>query len=154
MYFRNNENISRLYVNSIVLFASNFNSTKMTTTITTIKSPQSSVLRPDDIERLHHAKEILISNLDNPPSLLNLARLVGINDRKLKQGFRQVFGTTVYGYFQEYRMRQAKRLLAEGSLNVTEVAYAVGYTSPSRFCDAFKRQFSITPKFYQTSLHS
>lgn len=118
------------------------------------KSAQFIMLRPDDIERLHQAKHILISNLDNPPSLLDLAHLVGVNERKLKQGFRQVFGTTVFGYFQAYRMEQAKQLLQEQNLSVAGVAHAVGYTSPSRFYDAFKRQFGITPKAYQIRLYS
>lgn len=47
-------------------------------------------LRPDDIDRIYQAKEILIQNLDNPPSLMTLARQVGLNDFKLKLGFRQV----------------------------------------------------------------
>lgn len=117
-------------------------------------SAKSIVLRPDDIERLHQAKHILIANLENPPSLMDLAQLVGVNDRKLKQGFRQVFGTTVFGYFQAYRMEQAKQLLQQQSHSVAGVAHSVGYTSPSRFCDAFKRQFGITPKAYQMRLHS
>ncbi|MGI2909474.1 helix-turn-helix transcriptional regulator [Tolypothrix sp. VBCCA 56010] len=112
------------------------------------------VLRPDDIERLHQAKDILIHNLNSPPSLLDLARQVGLNDRKLKEGFLLVFGTTVFGYFQTHRMLQGKQLLAERSLSVAGVAHAVGYTSPSRFCDAFKRQFGITPKAYQIRLYS
>ncbi|MBW4567884.1 MAG: AraC family transcriptional regulator [Tolypothrix carrinoi HA7290-LM1] len=100
------------------------------------------------------SKDILIHNLNSPPSLLDLARQVGLNDRKLKEGFLLVFGTTVFGYLQTHRMLQGKQLLAERSLSVAGVAHAVGYTSPSRFCDAFKRQFGITPKAYQIRLHS
>jgi AraC-like DNA-binding protein len=109
-------------------------------------------LQPNDIERLHHAKEILIQNLDHPPSLLELARQVGLNDYKLKQGFRQVFGTTVFGYLQTHRMKHAKQLLAERELSVAGVAQLIGYTSQSRFCDAFKRQFGISPREYRTRL--
>ncbi|WAL62522.1 helix-turn-helix transcriptional regulator [Thermocoleostomius sinensis] len=109
-------------------------------------------LRPDDIERLHHAREVLMQNLAHPPSLIDLARQVGLNDYKLKQGFRQVFGTTVFGYLQMHRMNQAKQLLADSTLSVAGVAQKVGYTSQSRFCDAFKRQFNISPKAYRMSL--
>ncbi|MFP4006392.1 MAG: AraC family transcriptional regulator, partial [Spirulinaceae cyanobacterium] len=52
----------------------------------------------DDIDRIHHAKEILTQHLNNPPTLTGLAKQVGLNDRKLKEGFRQVFKTTVFGY--------------------------------------------------------
>lgn len=109
-------------------------------------------LLPDDVERLHHAKEVLVQNFNNPPSLLDLARQVGLNDYKLKQGFRQVFGTTVFGYLNAYRMKQAQQLLAEQTLSVAGVAQRVGYTSQSRFCDAFKRQFGVSPRAYRTRL--
>ncbi|MCU0526241.1 MAG: AraC family transcriptional regulator [Elainella sp. Prado103] len=109
-------------------------------------------LHPNDIERLHHAQEILIKNLINPPSLLDLARQVGLNDYKLKQGFRQVFGTTVFGYLQTYRMQQAQRLLAEPDSSVAWVAQRIGYASQSRFCDAFKRQFGLSPRAYRMQL--
>ena len=59
---------------------------------------RSRILRGDDINRIYHARAILISDFDNPPSLLELARQVGLNDYKLKIGFRQVFNTTVFGY--------------------------------------------------------
>ncbi|ANV89021.1 helix-turn-helix transcriptional regulator [Picosynechococcus sp. PCC 7117] len=106
-----------------------------------------------DIDRIHHAKEILINNFDNPPSLLDLARQVGLNDHKLKRGFRHCFGTTVFGYLRAYRMEQAKQLIAESHLTLAGVAQSIGYNSPSRFCDAFKRQFGMTPRTYQKQLH-
>jgi AraC family transcriptional regulator, transcriptional activator of the genes for pyochelin and ferripyochelin receptors len=109
-------------------------------------------LRPDDIERLYHAKDILLQNADSPPSLMDLARQAGLNDYKLKRGFRQVFGTTVFGYLQIHRMDQAKQLLADSSLSVAGVAQRVGYTSQSRFCDAFKRQFNLSPRAYRMEL--
>lgn len=106
------------------------------------------VLRPDDIERVHKARDILLDNMDEPPSLLALARRVGLNDFKLKVGFRQVFGTTAFGYLHEQRMEQARQLLEERRLNVTEVACAVGYANPSHFASAFKRKFGVNPSVY------
>lgn len=101
---------------------------------------------PDDIERIHQAKDILIHRLQQPPSLLELARQVGLNDRKLKQGFRQVFSTTVFGYLHDYRMQQAHQLLMTGQLNVQETARWVGYASQSSFNAAFKKKFGVNPK--------
>ncbi|BAU12076.1 transcriptional regulator [Leptolyngbya sp. NIES-3755] len=103
-------------------------------------------LRSDDIERIYQAKEILINRLEDPPSLLELARQVGSNDCTLKKGFRQVFGTTVFGYLQQQRMEWARSLLLDRSLKVQDVAQRVGYRCPSRFSAAFKRQFGMTPK--------
>lgn len=103
-------------------------------------------LKPDDIERIHHAKHILINNLINPPSLTELARQVSINDFKLKQGFRQVFGTTVFGYLHQHRMEQALLMLRSTEMNVTQVAQSIGYANPSQFSAAFKKKFGVLPK--------
>ena len=107
------------------------------------------LLRSDDLERLHQAKAILIARSAEPPSLVQLARQVGLNDRKLKQGFRQVFGTTVFGYLQDYRMQQAKQLLHDSDLSIASVATTVGYKNPEAFSTAFRRKFAISPKSYQ-----
>lgn len=105
-------------------------------------------LSPSDIERIHHAKDILCRNFNNPPSLLSLARQVGLNDCKLKQGFRQVFGTTAFKYLHDYRMEKAQQLLLEKEMNVNEVVRAVGYASRSAFLAAFKKKFGVTPSDY------
>lgn len=75
-------------------------------------------LKPEQIERIHYAKEILLRDMYNPPSLVELARQVGLNDFLLKKGFRQVFGNTVFGELQAYRLELAKQLLTEGNLLV------------------------------------
>jgi AraC family transcriptional regulator, transcriptional activator of the genes for pyochelin and ferripyochelin receptors len=103
-------------------------------------------LKNDDIERIHQAKQILIHQFDNPPSLLELARRVGLNDFKLKLGFRQVFGTTTFEYLQRYRMEQARLLMLEQQMNVKEVSRAVGYKNQSHFAAAFRKQFGVNPK--------
>jgi AraC-like DNA-binding protein len=111
-------------------------------------SPARPRLRPDDIERIHHAGDILVDKMDAPPSLLALARHVGLNDFKLKVGFRQVFGTTAFGYLHDRRMERARRMLEERRFNVTEVAGTVGYANPSHFSAAFKRKFGVKPSVY------
>lgn len=112
---------------------------------------QQITLRSDDIKRLHHAKNILVEHPAEPPSLVALARQVGLNDRKLKQGFRQLFGTTVFGYLQDYRMQQAKQLLHDSDLPISAIAATVGYRNPEAFSTAFRRKFAVNPKTYQLS---
>lgn len=109
------------------------------------KSNGSRLIHPDDVQRIHQAKEILLSNLNNPPSLLALARQVGLNDCTLKRGFRQVLGTTTFGYVHEQRMHWARKLLEQQRMSVREVACTVGYLNPSQFTAAFKRTYGITP---------
>ena len=109
------------------------------------------VLALDDIERIHQAKDILIANLNNPPSLPELAHRVAMNDHKLKKGFRQVFGTTAFSYLLHYRLEQARQLLAKGEMSVTEVAHKVGFADRSYFTKAFCKQFGLTPGAYRRS---
>ncbi|MEM7062474.1 MAG: AraC family transcriptional regulator [Cyanobacteria bacterium P01_B01_bin.77] len=106
-------------------------------------------LCPEDMGRLHQARDILIRRIKAPPSLSELARLVGLNERKLKQGFRQQFGTTVFGYLREYRMNRAKELLHKPNLTIAGIATQVGYKNPEAFSHAFRRRFSVNPKTYQ-----
>lgn len=100
-------------------------------------------LKPDVVDRVHYARDILLQRLDNPPSLMELARQVGINECTLKRGFRQIFDTTVFGYLYDYRMEQARRLLEMGTYRVEEVARIVGYRNLSAFSKAFLRQYGI-----------
>ena len=102
-------------------------------------------LRSDEVLRIYLARDILISNVQNPPSLTSLATMVGLNDFKLKCGFRQVFGTTAFGYLHHYKMERSRLLLESGKMNVTQVAAAVGYTNFSHFTSAFKKKFGVNP---------
>jgi AraC-like DNA-binding protein len=112
------------------------------------RQPVAPQLRSEDVERIHKARDVLLDKMDEPPSLLALARQVGLNDFKLKRGFRQIFGTTAFGYLHEQRMERARQLLEERRFNVTEVAGAVGYANPSHFAGAFKRKFGVNPSAY------
>ncbi|NJL98644.1 MAG: helix-turn-helix transcriptional regulator [Synechococcaceae cyanobacterium SM2_3_2] len=105
-------------------------------------------LKQEDIERIHYARDLLIQQIQDPPSLMQLARKVGINDRKLKEGFRAVFGTTVFGFLHHYRLDQARQLLLEKQLNVQQVAHSVGYQSLSSFSEAFKNQYGLSPRAF------
>lgn len=103
-------------------------------------------LRETDL--IQQAKGILVRHMDNPPSSLELARQVGLNEHKLRAGFRQIFGTTAFGYLHAYRMEQARQLLAETRMTVTEVAAKVGYANQGHFAAAFRKKFGITPRSY------
>ena len=97
-----------------------------------------------DVDRIYQARDVLIQNMVSPPSLPQLAKQVHLNERKLKQGFHQVFNTTVFGYLHDHRMEQAQHLLQTGQLNIQETARWVGYASRSSFVVAFKKKFQMT----------
>ncbi|MFO7780424.1 MAG: AraC family transcriptional regulator [Spirochaetia bacterium] len=105
-------------------------------------------LRNTDVERLHEARDLLIERSADPPSLHDLAATVGVNCNKLKYGFREVFGTTVFAYLRNLRLEQARRLLEEGNLSVTEVSFEVGYSSLSHFARIFKQTYGTSPHCY------
>ncbi|MGD1842353.1 MAG: helix-turn-helix transcriptional regulator [Thermonemataceae bacterium] len=102
-------------------------------------------LKKVDIEKMHAAKEIILHNLRTPTSLKELAKDVGTNEFTLKKGFKALFGNTVFGFWNEVRMKEAKYLLLEGEKSVAEVASLVGYKNPQHFTAAFKRQFGVVP---------
>ncbi|MEM9904333.1 MAG: AraC family transcriptional regulator [Cyanobacteria bacterium P01_D01_bin.44] len=113
---------------------------------------RSEELSAREVDCIYQARDILILNSQAPPSLMGLAHQVGLNDRKLKQGFKQVFNATVFGYLWEYRMQQAQTLLLNRDMTVAGVAAKVGYKSPTSFSTAFQRKFGLSPKAYQLSL--
>ena len=82
---------------------------------------------------------------------MELARQVGMCDYNLKRGFKEAFGTTVFGYLRDRRLEKAQQLLLEQKMTVASVARAVGYDSPTSFTTAFKRKFGVGPKAYQIS---
>ena len=110
--------------------------------------PHSNPLKSDDIERIHHAREILAQRLEHPPSLLDLARQVGLNDCTLKRGFRQVFGETAFGYLYNQRMETARQLLLAGEVNVSEAARQVGFASRGYFAACFRKKYGVSPREY------
>lgn len=103
-------------------------------------------LPANTIDRIYYAREILLQRLEHPPTLAELAKLAGLNEYSLKQGFRQTFGKTVFSYLHDYSMKQARQLLETGGWKVEEVAYMVGYRDVSAFGRAFHKQFGIRPK--------
>lgn len=119
-----------------------------------VGSATASPLKPDDVERIHDASKILQTRLLNPPSLVELARAVGINDHKLKVGFRQVFDTTVFGYLHDRRMERSRQLLESGDLSVAAAAEAVGFASRGHFAAAFRRKYGVNPGVYARQQHA
>ena len=111
-------------------------------------------LTPIDISRIHDAKEMLIGDFKNPPSLKELAKRAGLNDTKLKQGFRQVFGITAYECFRRHRINKAREMLREGKFNVDEVSYLLGFHDTPHFINRFRNYFGTTPGKYIKKHHS
>lgn len=98
-----------------------------------------------DRERLLFAREYLLQRYDLPPTLPELARIAGLNEFKLKNGFRELFGKPVFAWLTDYKMTLAHRELAQGAHTPTQLAYDLGYSSPAHFSRAFRRHFGYPP---------
>ena len=107
----------------------------------------------DNVIKIKKAKEIIIANMAEPPGLQELADEIGLTLKKLKMGFKQIYGDTVYGFLFDYKMDYARKLLDSGSYNVNEVGLKIGYSTGSHFIAAFKKKFATTPKKYLMSIH-
>ncbi|MBF2002171.1 MAG: helix-turn-helix transcriptional regulator [Synechococcales cyanobacterium M58_A2018_015] len=105
-------------------------------------------VRRQDFDALYQAQQILQKNMHDPPALAELAQQVGLNERKLQQGFQQLFGTTVFGLLHDYRMEQARQLIESNQMTIGAIAHAVGIAHRGYFATAFKRKFGSTPKEY------
>ena len=102
-------------------------------------------MQPADKSRLERAKEILSQNLENPPSLSELAKELGLNTTKLKKEFKEVFGLPVFKYLQNERLTIAHGLINTKEATVQEAAWHVGYDSLSSFSNAFAKKFGYRP---------
>jgi len=98
-----------------------------------------------EMGRIHLARDILCRDLESPPKLIDLVRAVGLSHCRLNKGFREVYGSTVFGYLRQARLLKAKRLLENDGMNVTEAALSVGYSSISSFSNAFLEYFGVRP---------
>jgi len=99
----------------------------------------------NDLDRVREARAVLIDRMTDPPNLSELARMVALNELKLKAGFHKLWGTTVFGLLRRERMLAAKALLDAGDANVSEAAFRVGYTNISHFARAFRAEFGVAP---------
>ncbi|WP_435802571.1 helix-turn-helix transcriptional regulator [Polaribacter sp.] len=107
-----------------------------------------------NVLKIRKAKEIIIANMAEPPSLQELANEIGLNIKKLKEGFKQIYGDTVFSFLFDYKMEHSRRLLETNQYNVNEVGLQVGYSTASHFIAAFKKKFGTTPKKYVMSLNN
>lgn len=102
----------------------------------------------ENVEKIKKAKEIIIERMANPPSLNELAAEIGLSLKKLKDGFKHIYGETVFNFLIDYKLDYARKLLESKKYNVSEISDMIGYSTSSHFIAAFKKKFGTTPKRY------
>ncbi len=108
----------------------------------------------ENVRKIRKAKDIILERMSDPPSLENLASEIGLSLKKLKEGFKQLYGDTVFAYLLDHKMEEARRMLDSQKFNVNEVGLKLGYSTASHFIAAFKKKYGTTPKKYLGSLSS
>lgn len=103
-------------------------------------------LKRYDLDKILKAKEILLSDLQNAPTITDLAKLIGVNQQKLKKGFKQVFGKTINQYLRDARLEAAKYMIMDGSNSIQDVAERVGYSNRGHFARKFREKYGMLPK--------
>jgi AraC family transcriptional regulator, transcriptional activator of the genes for pyochelin and ferripyochelin receptors len=111
-----------------------------------ILSKKIAYIRSDyDRDRIFFAREYMMQHIDMPPSIPELSKIAGINEFKLKKGYKEMFGNTIFGHLAEVRLEQSLKALQEGEKNIAEIAFALGYSSVQHFSAAFKKRFGMPP---------
>lgn len=110
-----------------------------------LASPKTPSIKDSEREKLYQVKEILSAKLDNPPSLSELSKEIGLNTFKLKKNFKELFGVPVFKYLQNERLTTAHDMIKNKDATVQEAAWHVGYDSLSSFSNAFSKKFGYRP---------
>lgn len=108
----------------------------------------SHLLNLADVKTIYQIRDKLLGTLHEPPLMSELIRLAGMSESKLQRLFKQIFGSSLYTYYQSFRMQEAAHLLQKQRLSVAEVGYQLGFSNLSHFARLFEKHLGITPKKY------
>ena len=106
----------------------------------------------ENTDKIKRAKQLVIANMSEPPTLQEIADEVGLTVSKLKDGFKHIYGESVFNFLFDYKMEYARKQLVSRNFNVAEISHQIGYSTPSHFIHAFKKKYGTTPKQYVMSL--
>ena len=108
-------------------------------------------LSPYELEKIKDIPQMLLNQPFELPNLLSLSEMLAINPKKLTKGFKRVYGDTIFSYHRKLALSRAVSMLLNTDIPISEIAYDSGYSSPSNFCAAFKKQYGVTPLKYRES---
>ena len=105
----------------------------------------------ENVTKVRNAKEILIRDLQQSPTIKELSKEVGLNEYNLKTGFKEIYSKPIHTFLKDHKMNTAREMIDSKQFKVNEIAEKVGYSNVSHFIEAFKRKFGKTPKQYELS---
>ncbi|MEK6495359.1 AraC family transcriptional regulator [Myroides odoratimimus] len=116
---------------------------------TKTKQTKENLFQRQDVEKLHRVASLIEQNLYNPICITTLSKTSGLNEYKLKKGFKQLYGMSMTNYLQNVRMSKAKILLQETDKTISEIAYELGFSHSQHFHRAFKKTFDTVPSVFK-----
>lgn len=106
----------------------------------------------ENVDKIKKAKQIVIENMAEPPSILELSEMVELPVPKLNDGFKHIYGDSIFNFLLDYKLEFARKLLLAKKHNVSEISHLIGYSTASHFISAFKKKYGTTPKQYMLNL--
>ncbi|CAD0004753.1 AraC family transcriptional regulator [Flavobacterium chungangense] len=113
------------------------------------ENPTTHALNQIDVQKIYKVRDTILNNIAAPPVIKHLASEVGMSESKFKRLFKQIFGDSLFSYYQKFRMKEASRLLKENKMTVSEVGFKMGFSNLSHFAKAFEEHIGIKPKSFQ-----
>jgi AraC-like DNA-binding protein len=110
-------------------------------------------LNNHDVRAIFMVKEQMLAHLETPPLIKEMSKSAGMSPSKLKRLFKQIFGNSIFNYYQDFRMKRAAILLKEEKLSVSEVGHMLGFTNLSHFSRVFAAHTGMKPKQYSRRLN-
>lgn len=106
-------------------------------------------LNKNDVHKIYHVRDKVLSELDKSPVIKDFADLIAMSESKFKRLFKQIFGDSFFSYYQKFRMRESTRLLKDNKMTVSEVGYSLGFSNLSHFAKVFQGHYAVKPKAFQ-----
>ena len=113
------------------------------------ENPTTHLLNQTDVQKIYKVRDTIINDIAAPPVIKELASQIGMSESKFKRLFKQIFGDSLFSYYQKFRMKEAARLLKENKMTVSEVGFKMGFSNLSHFAKVFEEHIGTKPKSFQ-----
>lgn len=113
------------------------------------ETPTTHVLNQIDVQKIYKVRDAILNDIAVPPVMKDLASQIGMSESKFKRLFKQIFGDSLFSYYQKFRMKEAARLLKENQMTVSEVGFTMGFSNLSHFAKVFEEHIGTKPKSFQ-----
>ena len=113
------------------------------------ENPTTHALNQIDVQNIYKVRDTILNDIAVPPVIKDLALQIGMSESKFKRLFKQIFGDSLFSYYQKFRMKEAARLLKENKMTVSEVGFKMGFSNLSHFAKVFEEHMGTKPKSFK-----